>query len=57
VLDEKYRYALEEAEKSAQAFKDDPLLAPFYQKIIEIEKADADRQRRWAEEEMGDDWG
>lgn len=57
VLDEEYRYALDEAEKAAQTFKDDLLLAPFYQKIVEIEKADAERQRRWTEEEMGDDWG
>ncbi len=56
VLDERYRYALEEAERAAQTFKDDLLLAPFYQKIVEIEKADADRQRRWVEEETGDDW-
>jgi hypothetical protein len=57
VLDECYRYALDEAERAAQTFKDDLLLAPFYQKIVEIEKADAKRQRRWTEEEMGDDWG
>ncbi len=57
MLDERYRYALDEAERAAQTFKDDLLLAPFYQKIVEIEKADAERQRRWTEEEMGDDWG
>ena len=56
VLNEEYRYALEEAEKAAQTFKDDLLLAPFYQKIVEIEKADADRERRWVEAEMGDEW-
>ena len=57
VLDEEYRYAFEEAGKAAQICKDDLLLASFYQKIVEIEKADAERQRRWTEEEMGDDWG
>ena len=55
-LDGEYRYALAEAEKAYAQHSEHPLLGPFYLKIIEIEKADAERQKRMAEASFADDW-
>jgi len=55
-LDSEFRYTLAEAEKAYAKYPEHPLLGPFYMKIIEIEKADAARQKRIAEESFADDW-
>jgi hypothetical protein len=55
-LDGQYRYALVEAEKAYAMHSEHALLGPFYLKIVEIEKADVERQRRMAEASFADDW-
>ena len=55
-LNSEYRYALLEAEKAAAIYADHPTLGPFYRKIVEIEMADAERQKRIAEASFESDW-
>ena len=55
-LNSEYRYALLEAEKAAAIYSDHATLGPFYRKIVEIEMADAERQKRIAEASFESDW-
>lgn len=55
-LDGQYRYALVEAENAYAMHSEHALLGPFYLKIVEIEKADVECQRRMAEASFADDW-
>lgn len=55
-LDPEYAYALPAAEEAMKHVEGRPLLMRFYQRIIEIEKADAERARRRAADGLGDDW-
>ncbi len=56
ILDNQYSYALTEAERAYAEHTSNPILGPFYLKIIEIEKADAERQKRLAEASLQTDW-
>ncbi|MEO8614124.1 MAG: restriction endonuclease [Luteolibacter sp.] len=55
-LDPEYAYAIPAAGEALKHAEGHPILTGFYQKIIEIEKADAERARRMADEDLGDDW-
>lgn len=56
VLDDEYCYALIEAEKAYAQHADHPVLGPFYLKIVELEKADAEQHKRMAEASFESDW-
>jgi hypothetical protein len=56
VLDAEYDYALPAAEEALKTHTNRPKLRAFYQKIIEIERADAERQQRIADSSFSDDW-
>lgn len=56
ILDGEYDYALPAAEEALKAYANRPKLRAFYQQIIEIEKTDAERQRRIGDANFSDDW-
>jgi hypothetical protein len=55
-LDPEYAYAIPAAEEALKHAEGNPTLSAFYQRIIEIEKSDAERARRMTDEDLGDDW-
>ena len=55
-LETGYRYLREEAEKAVRLHESNPILRPFYQKIVEMEVNDANRQRQLQDSLMSDDW-
>ncbi len=55
-LDPQYRYLRTEAEKAALIHESNRILAPFYQKIVEMEVRDETSHRREQEAMMADDW-
>ncbi len=55
-LNPEYRYLRTEAEKAALIHESNRVLAPFYQKIIEMEIRDETSHRREQEAMMVDDW-
>lgn len=55
-LDPEYRYLRQEAEKAVQIHQSDPVLGPFFQKVLENEINDAQRNRLERESELTTDW-
>jgi len=55
-LEPEYCYLRKEAEKAVHLHKSNPVLAPFYQEIVNMEVADAERNRKMQEVLMADDW-
>ncbi len=55
-LDSEYAYAIPSAEEALKQVEGNFTLTSFYQRIIEIEKADAVRARRRADVDNMDDW-
>jgi hypothetical protein len=55
-LNPEYTYAIPAAEEAMKHAENNPILTDFYQRIIEIEKADAERARRRADEDLVDEW-
>lgn len=56
VIDEEHTYPLPAAEDALKRHLRRPRLRVFYQKIIEVEKATADRIRISADDNMSDEW-
>lgn len=55
-LDPEYAYAIPAAAEALKQSDGNPTLTAFYQRIIEIEKADVERARRMADADLGSDW-
>ena len=55
-LDPEYAYAIPAASEALKNAEGNPILSTFYQRIIEIEKSDAEQARRRADEDLVDDW-
>ena len=55
-LNPEYAYAIPAAGEALKQAEGNPTLTAFYQRIIEIEMADAERARRMADEDFGEDW-
>ena len=55
-LDESYRYLRSSAEEAVAIHERNPILAPFYRRILEVEIRDADWHRQELEDRLESEW-